>query len=234
MKVLGLIPARGGSKGIPRKNIKNFNGKPLIYYTINESLKSKLIDKLIVSTEDQEIASIAKKYGAEVPFFRPNHLAGDKINDLSVIKHAYNLLVNIKWKIDLVVYLRPTNIFRTHKDIDNSILKLINSKFDSIRSISKSTFSPYLMKRIVGDILIPFIETGYENSRRQELPVTYQINGMVDVIKVKQTIDLDKLYGNKMTFYLMDEFATIDIDNMFDFTIAEYLYPKWRKEQKDV
>lgn len=229
MNVLALIPARGGSKGIKRKNIKPLNGKPLISYSIEEALKSRYITRIVVSTDDDEIARVAKQCGVEVPFMRPKDLAEDHIPDFPVIEHALLWFDNRDWKADYVVFLRPTNIFRTIDDIDRAIEKMLGSDFDSIRGISKAVYTPYWMKRVVGEKLIPFIETGYEGTRRQELPEVYQGNGTVEVIKRETILKKKSMYGENIGFVIMDDIATVDIDTELDFKMAECLYPWWQK-----
>lgn len=226
--ILGLIPARGGSKGVKRKNIKLLNGKPLIVYSIEEALKSTYINKIVVSTDDPEIANISIKYKAEIPFIRPKKLAKDHTPDFPVIEHALLWFDNHNWKVDYIVFLRPTNPFRTASEIDKAIEKILGTDFDSVRGISKAVYSPYWMKRIVGNRLIPFIETGYEGTRRQDLPDVYQGNGTVEVIKRKTILEKKSMYGEKIGFILMDDIATVDIDSEINFKIAEVLYPWWQ------
>ena len=135
-KILGIIPARGGSKGIPKKNIAQLSGKPLIAYTINAALKSKLLTKVIVSTDDKKIADIAKEYGCEVPFIRPESLSGDDVLTYPVLKHAIEFLQeNNHEKYDAILLLQPTSPFRSSKDIDNAI-NLLSKDVDCVISIS--------------------------------------------------------------------------------------------------
>lgn len=229
MNVLGLIPARGGSKGIPRKNLKELDGKPLVAYPINDALESKYINKVIVSTDDTEVAEISTKYGAEVPFMRPKELAEDKVPDFPVIEHAVLWLDNHNWKVDYIVFLRPTSIFRTAREIDKAVEKMLGSEFDSVRGISKAVYPPYWMKRIVGDRLVPFIESEYEYMRRQELPQVYQGNGTIEVIKRETILEGKSMYGGNIGFIEMDDIATVGIDSELDFEVAESLYPWWQK-----
>ncbi len=229
MRVLGLIPARGGSKSVPRKNIKPLAGKPLIAHTIEAALKSELIDKLIVSTDDEEIAEVARQYGAEVPFMRPQELADDKTLDFPVIEHAILWLDDNKWSPDIVVFLRPTNIFRTGEEIDRAIQKILTSDFDSVRGISKAAYPPYWMKRIEGDLLVPFIDTPYAETRRQELPEVFQGNGTIEVIRKHTILEKKSRFGDKVGFLIMPDIAAQDIDSELDFKISEFLYPQWKK-----
>ena len=148
MNVLGIIPARGGSKRIHQKNIKKLNGFPLISYTIKTALKSRIINKLIVSTDDEGIAAVAEDYGAEVPFRRPSEFAGDNSHEFYSILHSIEKLKENNWHTDIIVFLRPTCIFRTEKSIDSAVQKLQESSYDSVRAISKAVYPPHWMKRI--------------------------------------------------------------------------------------
>ena len=229
MKIVALIPARGGSRSVLRKNIRSLNGMPLISYAISVAKEAKSIDRIVVSTDDNEIAEIAKKYGAEVPFMRPKELAGDEVPDFPVIEHAILWFDNHNWKTDYVVFLRPTNIFRTASEIDRAVERIQVSDCDSVRGISKAVYPPYWMKRIVDDRLVPFIETGYEGTRRQDLPDVYQGNGTIEVIKRETILEKKTRFGDKIGFIIMDDIASMDIDTELDLKIAEFLYPWWQK-----
>lgn len=231
MKIVALIPARSRSKSIASKNIKFLCGKPLIYYTISEAKKSRYADRIIVSTDSNKIAKIVQKYGAEVPFLRPKKFARDDTLDFPVIRHALFWLDESGYKADYIIYLRPTNIFRTSSDIDAAVEKILKTKYDSIRAISKAAYSPYWMKRIEGDKLAPFIKTKYELARRQDLPVTYQGNGTIEVIKRETILQKASMYGSNIGFIKMDDIAAVDIDTELDFKIAEFLYPWWKDKK---
>ncbi|MCZ7401013.1 MAG: acylneuraminate cytidylyltransferase family protein [Candidatus Methanoperedens sp.] len=225
MKVIAVIPARGGSKGVPRKNIKLLAGKPLIAYTIETALQSKSLDRVIVSTDDEEIAKIARQYGAEVPFMRPKELAGDTVPDLPVFKHALNNLEKSEgYRADLMVNLRPTAPLRTVDDIYNGVNKLINTNADSVRSVCKVEHHPYWMLKVEGDRAFPLIEGEEEKyPRRQDLPPIYRLNGAVDVSRRDNIIEKNTLYGKDMRVIIMDQARSIDIDTEIDFTIAEMI-----------
>lgn len=156
--VVAIIPARGGSKGIPRKNIKNLNGKPLIAYTIEEALKSKYVDRVIVSTEDLEIAEISKSFGAEVPFFRPKELAQDDTPGIEPIIHAINYLLNDEnYNFDYVMCLQCTSPLRNSKQIDEAILEMYNKDADSAVSVCESEVNPYWMKVIKNGKMVDYL-----------------------------------------------------------------------------
>ena len=169
-KILAVIPARGNSKGIKKKNIYKINGKPLIYYTIKEAKKSKFIKDLVVSTDSKEIKKISKKYGAKVPFLRPANLATDFAPSLPVIVHAVRFMEKLKKiKYDYVIMLQPTCPLRKYYDIDNSLKKLIKSNLDSITSIVDVGGShPNRMKIIKNKRLYNFFEQGFEDMRPRQ------------------------------------------------------------------
>ena len=227
-KVLGIIPARGQSKRIPRKNIKNLLGKPLIAYTIEEALKSELLDRLIVSTEDHEISIIAKKYGAEVPFMRPANLAEDNVADQPVFIHALKALKKLDdYEPEIVLNLRPTSPLRTKETIDNVIRKAYNHKIHIVRTMTKveGINHPFWMYKLSKDgkatsFLENFdIKNFYQS---QMLPPIYKINGAVDAYKVKHIYDGNMLNG-KIHGLEIPILEATDIDTEFDFIYCEFL-----------
>lgn len=180
INVLGIIPARGGSKGVPRKNIKLLSGKPLIAYTIETAIKSKYIDKLTVSTDDKEIADISKKYGIEVPFLRPSDLASDTAKAIGVVQHVLLKMEKIcKKEFPIIVYLEPPAPLKVTKDIDNAIEMFNNQSPDSVVSVNEaSQFHPMLMKKIVNGKLQSFCIDEPEGLPRQLYkPKAYLRNG---------------------------------------------------------
>lgn len=217
-KVLGLIPARGGSKGIKKKNIVLLKGKPLIYYTIKSSLESIYLDKVAVSTDDKEIASISSDLGAEI-IPRPIEFAQDNSSDYDVVRHAIDYTESNGEVFDLVVLLRPTSPFRKAEQIDMA-LRMIND-YDSVRSVKKVVEHPYWMKTITEDgLLIPIIKGKDEKSyyQRQLLPEVYILSGFIDVVN-RNIIINGKLYGDKVKAFLTE--ATVDIDDHEDLKKAE-------------
>ena len=224
--VVAIIPARGGSKGVPRKNIKLLAGKPLIAYTIETALNSKLLDRIIVSTDDREIAEIARSYGAEVPFIRPKELAEDDVPDLPVFQHALRYLEeNENWQADIAVNLRPTAPFRTSKHIDDAIRKLIETGADSVRTVCEVEHHPYWMKTLEGDKAIPLIPGKTEDIfyQRQLLPPVYRLNGVVDVMRRKFIMEENMLFGPDTRVLIIDSIRSFDIHTPFDFFIAELI-----------
>lgn len=220
MKILALIPARQGSKSLPDKNIKLLNGLPLIAHSINHAKQSKLINRIIVSTDSESYAKISINNGAEVPFIRPIHLAQDKSLDFEVFEHALDFLrVNGGYIPDYVVHLRPTHPFRNVDEIDNMI-RIISKdpSVDSIRSLTPSPYSSFKMWKMNKDhFIFPVDDSISEayNMPRQLLPPIYIQNASIDVIKTETITEKKSMTGNKILGYLMDNFFDIDTPEEF-------------------
>ncbi|MBN2240382.1 MAG: acylneuraminate cytidylyltransferase family protein [Dehalococcoidales bacterium] len=223
IKILGVIPARGKSKGLPHKNIKPLCGRPMIAYTIIAALQSSRIGRIIVSTEDKEIARISGDYGAEV-IDRPEYLAKDDTPSLPVIKHVLETL-NEKsgYKPDIVVILQPTSPLRTSEDINNAIDVFISSGCDSVISICRNEHPPQWIYRIVDDKIQPLFQDIQAVSRRQDYEDTYIPNGAVYVTRTEIITDESRMLGDDTRPYIMPVERSVDIDNEYDFTIAEFL-----------
>lgn len=219
--ILGIIPARGGSKSIPRKNIKSLGGKPLIVWTIEEAKKSGYIDRLILSSEDREIIALVKPYGCEVPFVRPVELAQDDTPGIAPVLHALEALPE---KYDYVVLLQPTSPLRKKEDINECIERCIEQNLNSCVSICETEKSPYWMYTL-GDTgaMEPVIKTNKKYDRRQDLPKVYAINGAVYVARIEWLICSKSFVGNDTSSYIMPRERSVDIDTEFDFKFAEYL-----------
>mgnify|MGYP001240612550 CR=1 FL=1 len=221
MEVLSIIPARGGSKGLPKKNIKLLKGKPLIAYTIEAAKKSKLITRTIVTTEDLQIANIAKEYEAEVPFIRPMDLALDHSKSIYVVLHCINWLKDNDGYIpDIIVFMQPTSPLRNHKHVDAAIQQYKNSKAKSVISVCESEHSPYWANKIENNRLRPLIELPLENPRRQDLPITYRYNGAIYITSTN-TLTKDKTFINDVEPYVMTQEDSVDIDTFIDYKLAE-------------
>lgn len=234
VEILALIPARGGSKAVPKKNVKILAGKPLIAYAIEEAKKSRFIDRIIVSTDDEEIARISRKLGVEVPFVRPKSLAGDEATDLSVFKHALKWLEqNESYRPEVIVHLRPTAPLRRVVHIDGGIKKLLKSRADSLRSVCLSQKHPNKMWKVRGDYLIPFLSESKEketfNLPRQKLPPAYVQNGSVDVIRRSTIMEKNSMTGDKILAFVMGEEDSVNINTLIDFELAEILIKKIKK-----
>jgi len=227
MNILAIIPARSGSKGIPNKNILPLNGHPLIAYSIKAGLESKLINRVIVSTDSKLISQISKEYGAEIPFVRPSQYAQDNSPDLEVFEHALNWLkINEEYKPDIIVQIRPTSPVRNTEIIDNCIEKCIKSDCDSLRVVTESPLTPYKMWRIDEEktymeqfSYLKGVSEPY-NQPRQKLPKIYWQIGFLDVIKVDTILNQKSMTGSRILPYVVDKVFAIDIDDMDDFERA--------------
>lgn len=225
MNILGIIPARGGSKGVPGKNIKDLNGIPLIAYAINEGKKSKYINKLIVSTDDNEIARVSKKYNVEIPFMRPKELAQDNSNAIDAYIYTLNKMEkDFGYRADILVVLQPTSPLRTSEHIDEAIEMLLKSKGDSVISVCEVEHSPYWYKVVDNEGKITsFVEFKESNANRQELPKVYRPNGAIYVFKRELITELKTYYTDKSYGYVMKQEDSVDIDTILDFKFAEML-----------
>lgn len=222
---LAIIPARGGSKGVPNKNIRVVAGKPLIAYSIESGLKSKLISHLVVSTDSEAIAQVSKELGAKVPFMRPAELATDMAASLPVIQHAVKEMeAQLGVLFDCIVMLQATCPLRSTKDIDEAVTKFYDTGADSVISVvSVGGNHPLRMKRIVGDQLVNYIEQGVEDMRpRQVLPPTYIRNGALYITKRDIIMNENSFIGSDCRAFVMPDDRSINIDKFEDMLIAEY------------
>jgi len=231
MSVIACIPARGGSKGVFKKNIKIFNGHPLIGYTIFAAKQSKHIDRVIVSTDDEEIAEVAKEYGAEVPFLRPAELAQDCTPDRPVIDHLLEELKSQKHNSELLLWLRPTTPFKKSVFIDDCIEKIQkNEDYTSLRTVTEvqGKAHPYWVFKEEKGKLKEFVEgiKFKDYYQRQLLPKCYSINGLVDVIRPNSLNGTIDCFGECVGFLEINEKYTLDIDSERDFSFGEYLLSK--------
>ena len=219
LKVLSVITARSGSKSIKNKNIKKFYGHPLIAHTIHQSIKSKLINRTIFSTDSERYAKIALKYGAEVPFLRSKKNSRDKSNDIDTFKEVLKKLKK-KELPDIIVHLRPTTPLRKKNEIDKAIKLFISSDCDPLRSISLSEKNLFKSWFIFNNYLKPLysgkmIKEPW-NMGRQQLPNTYYHNGSIDIFWRKTLSKKNSLSGKKIYPFIQREF--LDLDTMKDFT----------------
>lgn len=231
-EVLAIIPARGGSKGIPRKNIKSFAGYPLIAYSIAAGLQSELTTRVIVSTDDEEIAEVARKWGAQTPFLRPAEFAADNTLDLPVFQHALTWLKKHENYVpDIVVQLRPTSPARPVGMVDEAIRLLMNHpEADSVRGVVPADENPHKMWRVDtetglmhGLLKVDGIDEPY-NAPRQKLPPVYWQTGHIDAIRPERTFMAgDSMSGKNILPLFLDPDYTIDIDTPFDWMRYEWL-----------
>ena len=226
MKILTIIPARGGSKGIRLKNLSKIYGKPLVAYSIEHSLASKLINRTIVSTDNEEIAKVSEEYGAEIPILRSKELAGDRILDLPVFEHMLTYLKKEEnYEPEIVVHLRPTSPYREPKWIDSAINLLVeNPSADSVRSVSEPSQHPYRVFEIKNKYLHPLMNERHPEPyllRRQDLPKMYYYNCVIDVTKPSTIFNKKSMTGDKMLPYIMKREDSIDIDTPMDLEFAK-------------
>jgi CMP-N,N'-diacetyllegionaminic acid synthase len=216
--VLGIITARGGSKGFPGKNIANLAGKPLIAYTIEAGKKSKYIDRLILSSEDEDIIEVARDFGCEVPFIRPTELALDTTPGIDPVLHAIAAINEI---FDFVVLLQPTSPLRISEDIDAAIEKCLISHPACV-SVCEPDKSPYWMYSITEkDKMVPLLET--KAYRRQDLPKVYAINGAIYVSDTEYLMKHKTFVTEDTVAYIMPKIRSIDVDSEIDLKLCELI-----------
>lgn len=231
-EVVGLVTARGGSKGVPRKNVRHVGGKPLIAWSIEEALASSRLDRVIMSTDDPEILHIAGQYGAETPFLRPDALARDESGHAGVVIHAINWLLTQGDEPRYIMTLQPTSPFRSAEDIDAAIELAYAHDAKAVMSVKPSTEHPMWAKLInsKGE-LRPFIRDDLTGARRQSLPECYTING---AIYLNRCSDLERekaMVPPGTLAYVMSAERSVDIDTPWDFQIADLLM---RERERDV
>ena len=224
MRVLGLIPARGGSKGVPRKNVRELGGKPLIAYSIDAARAATRIDRVVVSTEDEEIAAISKSLGAEVPFVRPGALAQDDTPMLPVIVHALKTVIADGWMPDAVCLLQPTFPFRRPEDIDACIDALSARGADCVISVHRVPhhFNPHWVYFEQPDGTLR-LATGEREPipRRQELPPAFHRSGAIYVTRAAVITEQGSLYGDSVVGYETSTENSYNIDTIEDWERAE-------------
>lgn len=228
MEILAVIPARGGSKGLLRKNVLPLAGHPLLAYSIKAAQDSKLITRTVVNTDADYIAEEARRYNAEIPFVRPSELAGDFSTDFEVFCHMLSWMKTQEgYEPDLVVQLRPTSPIRPVGLIDECIMRMKGSDADSIRVVTKAPITPYKMWRVTDEthameplLRVEGIEEPY-NQPRQKLPEIYWQIGCLDVIRSKVITEQRSMSGKKILPYLVSQKFAVDIDDLDSFQRAE-------------
>lgn len=219
MKVIAIIPAREGSKGIAGKNMKLFNGKPLIEWTINAALKAEFVDRVFVSTDSNQIADFSKNLGIDIPFLRPRELAKDFSYVIETVIHTINIFL----EYDYVILLQPTSPLRNSNDIDSVIKLSIENDFRSIVSISEAQYLPQLFYQLKEDAsLIPLFENN-KSFNRQEFSSYYILNGACYFASRKLILENKKFISDDTLGYIMPKERSIDIDTYYDWSIAEFL-----------
>jgi CMP-N,N'-diacetyllegionaminic acid synthase len=226
-KILAIIPARGASKGIPRKNLIPLCGKPLIQYTIDAAKGSKYINRIVLSSDDDEIIEYCKQQEIEVPFKRPKALSQDDTPMIYVVKDLIETLKkNEEYMPDFIILLQPTSPLRTSKHIDGALESFINSGADSIVSVVEvpHQFNPYSVMKLEDDFLKPFLPFDERDNLRQLKPRFYARNGAaIYAFTYQCLVYKNSLYGNKILPYYMGKEESIDIDDMIDVLLAECL-----------
>ena len=227
--VLGLIPARGESKSIPCKNIAPLAGRPLLAYTCEAALASRLLTRVVLSTDDDEIAEIGRKCGVEVPFMRPKRLGRDDTPSLPVAQHAVRwLMMHGGWQADVLVLLQPTSPLRRSHQIDEALECLEETGADTVVSVTElpHRFSPFTIMQLQEGCLRDFLKEAlpFDRFRRQNLPTLYARNGpAILASRVPVLLNSDSLYGQRIVPYIMSEEDSVDIDTPFDLQLAEWL-----------
>ncbi len=227
VNIIAVITARGGSKGLPGKNIVDLGGKPLLAYTIEAALESKAIDRVVLSTDYEDIADVGRRFGAEVPFLRPAKLATDTAHSPDVVEHAVDFIErqdNVACKY--VMMLQPTSPFRTARHIDEAVEIFFKSGLDSLISIKTQNYPPWWMFRLDGDRLaaaVPWKEgVNVFNLERQEFPSVYRPNGALYITsreRLRQTHDI--VNPHSCGYYKMSEEDSVDIDHPVDLAVAK-------------
>jgi CMP-N,N'-diacetyllegionaminic acid synthase len=226
-KLLAVIPARGGSKAVPRKNICLVGGKPLIAYTIETALAARhLLYRIVVSTDDEEIACVARAYGADVPFLRPAHLAGDMVPTLPVLQHAVRFIEGQdQVTMDWVLLLQPTAPLRIPEDIEEALALARQGGCDSVISVVQVfAVHPILMKRIEDNRLLPYCMEEKEGTRRQDYqPAAYMRNGAIYLTRRDVLMERNSLWGAISRPYIMPPARSVSIDNELDLKLVDMI-----------
>ena len=225
LSILGLITARGRSKGIPHKNVAILAGRPLIAWTIEAALRSQKLSRVIVSTDDQEIAKVAKEWGAEVPFIRPAELAGDRSSHIAVVVHAVRWLESHQdAHPDYLMLLQPTSPFRSSSDIDAAIEIALKTGADAVVSVCPTRDHPYLSKRITPDgRLLDFVPKPQGYLARQILPPAHSLNGAIYLVRCSILLEKKTWYTDRTFAYIMTPERSLDIDTPWDLYLADLI-----------
>jgi CMP-N-acetylneuraminic acid synthetase len=220
--VFGVIPARGGSKGLPGKNLRVLGRLSLLGHAIASAREATVLTRFIVSTDSPAIADEARRHGAEAPFLRPAGLATDEAGMVPVLQHAVRWLESAAGvRPDLIVTLQPTSPFRTGVDIDQTVAKLLATGADSAQTVSEAGYHPFFMKTLDGDRTIPLFADGHKYVRRQDAPPVYQPSGAVYVTRAPVLMDQGRVLGDDNRVIVMDFEAAVNIDTEWDFLLAE-------------
>jgi CMP-N,N'-diacetyllegionaminic acid synthase len=234
-RTLGIIPARGGSKSLPGKNIMNIAGEPLIYWTIKAAKCSKLLSHFVISTDDPEIKKTSESAGGNVPFLRPKELAGDQTSSVDVVLHCIEYFEEQNTHFDNVILLEPTSPMRKVDDIDNALRLFYNNygNIDGIVSVGKIHLeNPAVVKYIKGNLIFPISVNGSVNkiSRRQDYPEFYFPYGVLYIIKTDILKEKGSFYTNRIMPYFIERWQNYELDDIYDFYSIESIMRKKIKE----
>lgn len=230
MKTLGIVTARSGSKGIKDKNIRELAGKPLMAYTIENALKSRYIDEVMVSTDSDIYAAIAKDYGAKVPFLRSKCNSSDTAGSLDVVFEVLYAYKRQDQYFDNVILLQPTSPLRTYKNIDEAFELFYGNKADSVVSVCECEHNPLLSSTLPADRKLYGFIKGENILKRQDLDKYYRLNGAIYISKVSILRKINSFYGENSYAYIMKQQESVDIDSELDFAYAEFILKKLVKK----
>lgn len=229
---LAVIPARGGSKGLPRKNILPCNGKPLIHYTIEAALNSGCIHEVVVSTDSEEIAHVSRLAGASVPFLRPVELATDHARSMDVLKHAVAFYEQRQQSFEHIMLLQPTSPLRDAEDIRKAYDMYVRHQADSLQSVALTDVHPYLLREMDGQrkCLQPYFQHEQQHLRRQDVKELYVLNGAIYIVRQDVLMNQHTLVGHNNYGYVMPKERSIDIDDRIDLKFAEWILSEWEND----
>lgn len=223
MGSIAIIPARSGSKGLKDKNIKELCGVPLLAYSIECALKSQLFDKVFVSTDSEEYALIAEKYGADASFLRSEEMASDTAGSWDVVREVIEHFERQNEYYDKIMLLQPTSPLRTVEDINNSFQLMDEKGANAVLSVTEADHSPLWCNTLGEDLCMDcFMDEKYLGVPRQQLPIFYRLNGAIYLLRRKE-LDIHPMFRNRCYAYVMPKNRSIDIDSELDFMMAEYI-----------
>lgn len=226
-KVLALIPARGGSRRLPGKNLLKLCGEPITVWSVKAAQQSKYVDRIVVSTDSDEIAEVARAAGADVPFMRPNYLASDTASSLDVVKHALNELNQKGQCYEFIVLLQPTSPLRTSKHIDESFELLQSKDADAIVGVTELDHPIELTNRLPDDLSMKGFFATDSHLRSQEFPKRYRVNGAIYLVRVESLIKENTIFlSDRIYAYKMDREVSVDIDTPYDLKLADALFDR--------
>jgi len=221
MKNMAIIPARSGSKGLKDKNIKLLNGKPLLAYSIEAAQESGLFEEVMVSTDSEEYAKIARQWGANVPFLRPAELSNDTASSWDAVKYVIERYIELGVEFDTVALLQPTSPLRSSADIVKGYEIMEKKSANSVIAVCEAEHSPLWMNTLPKNrSMAGFIRPEIANTPRQRIPTYYRINGALYIVKVEFLMNFKDIYSHKSYALIMDKESSVDIDDIFDFKIA--------------